>query len=206
MPEIYLDDNKLDVSGKNLDSTVGELCALLGTQLEGLGRAIMGVETDGESRDFSKAGEMSSQLLGNFREIKFTSAPVSELTDMGIDTVQGYVDMILWETEEAHKMLLSGSGDTVKAVMSILDHMNEMVKTADAVLRTPGFDPSRLFNEDPKVLFTSFLGYMETLKNALTVMDTVVIADTLNYEMIPAFKKIKRSAGGDVKDTGKKKK
>jgi hypothetical protein len=77
---------------------------------------------------------------------------------------------------------------------AIFEGLAEVLKTAVALTRGAGRYRIDLFREDPSVFYKPLMERLEELDSARSAKDTVLMADILEYELVPLITGLEEKA------------
>lgn len=185
MTDIYLDGEKIEYEDAGGDSTVKELVEVLEKELHGLRRCVTEIWVNGEN----VAGRMSETVPGKriseCSELKLKTVPVEALALEGIEILHEYIRFIKENISSCSTDLRMGRPSAGSLFAAIFEGLVEVLKTSVAL--TGGADRYRidLFREDPSVFYKPLMERLEELDSARSAKDPVLMADILEYELVP---------------------
>lgn len=185
MIDVYLDNTRLDFEDTEKDSTVGSLIKAVEDELKGLRRFIAGVSVDGEEREDFRAEGLAGEPISGFRELRLTTGSMDDLALLGANTVLEYIVLVKGNIVLAAKGLRAGGLGTTDIITGLIGDLNEIIRTIQAIESGAGGLTVSIFNGDPGAFYGPVLEKMEAFKASFMELDTVAMADILEYEMLP---------------------
>lgn len=183
--DIYLDGEKLEYEDTKGDATLKELVEVLEKELHGVRRCITEIWVNGEN----VAEWMSESVLGKriseHSELKLKTVQVEALALEGIDMLHEYIRFIKENISSCSADLRMGRPSAESLLSAIFDGLVEVLKTAVALTRGASRYRIDLFREDPAVFYKPLMERLEELDSARSARDTVLMADILEYELVP---------------------
>lgn len=185
MPEVYLDGARIDYVDTRNDATIGELVSAIEEEMRDLRRFVLELWIDGQKLDDSVKGELLKQPINSFTDVEFKTVSIESLALEGVDMVQEYINVIKDNIDDCAEGIRVGGPNTDVLLASILEGIVEIVKTTDALIKGVENYKIDLFRENPTNYYKPLMNFLEDLVEALNGSDSVLLADTLEYELKP---------------------
>jgi len=185
MVDVYLDGSRLEFEDAGNDSTIGDLISAVERDLTCHRRFVMELWVDGHRLPEWREGVVLSKPLSGHSDYKLNTASMEEVALEGLDLLQEYIRLTKDNVPLCAGALRSGGANADAAFASIFEGLVEIVRTADALARSGEKYNMDLFTENPAVFFGPILKSLEDIKDAKDAGDTVLLADLLEYELLP---------------------
>lgn len=189
MPDLYLDEEKLDFEDPGQKSTIGDLVATVEKELVELRRFVMEVWVDGEKLGDWRVSPMLKSPVSVHGDFRLITASVETVALEGVDMVQEYIKVIK-ESISACVQESRARGSGQSHFTNIFEGLIDVVKTMDALTRGGGRYGIDLFRENPANYYKHLLKYLDILSDAKGSGDTVLLADVLEYELKPVLEEM----------------
>ncbi|GMR05310.1 MAG: hypothetical protein BMS9Abin24_111 [Thermodesulfobacteriota bacterium] len=189
--EVYIDGVNLDFEDSEGNSTLGDLVGVVGQELRGAGRYVDGLCADGEPLADWREGQELARPLSALGEVNLLTASFDDVAARGINTLREYSAVIKQNIAACAGSLRKG-GPAGEEFSSVVDGVIEVVKTIEVLARGSGAYGTELFSSDPAPCCASLLGSLDALKDAGASMDSVMMADILEYELAGALDEVRR--------------
>lgn len=193
MPEVYLDGAKIDFVDTQNDSTVGELVNAIEQEMRDLRRFVLELWVDGQKLEDTGKGELLKEPISHFNDVEFKTVSIENLALEGVDMVQEYISVIKENIGDCVESINLGRSNVDVILASILEGVVEVVKTIDALIKGVEKYKIALFKENPVAYYKPLMEFLEDVTDAINAGDTVLVADTLDYELKPFLEKMEDS-------------
>lgn len=183
--QIYLDGARLDYEDTESDATLGDLVKAVEGEMKVLKRIISVLEINGEEKVEWRTDKMMSTNLSDFKELKFATSSFEEFASRAISTLQEYIKVMVENTRASVAVLRKGEGYKPELFLSIIEGVSQIMNSVDELSRGMTILDVNTFKEDPSGYYAPLLKHMEALEEARTGGDSLLIADILEYEILP---------------------
>lgn len=183
MPEVFLDDARLDFEDSGKDSTVGDLVDAIEREIRPLKRFIAEIQADGQVVADWKGAGLLTRPISSYGILKLNTASVESVANEGLRTVEAYLAEISAALDGVSARLRSDGSMT--GLSGIFEGIIEVVKTLKALSSGLGQDHGGLLLQEQEVFCHEALARLESINEARENYDTIRIADILEYEIAP---------------------
>lgn len=182
---IFLDGVRLDYEDTERDATLGNLVKAIEDEMISAKRIVSGLEVDGEGRADWRVDELMAANLSDFKELKLITASFEEFASRAVSTLQEYILVMKENVKASVSVLRRGEGYKPELFLSIIEGISQIMNSVDELSRGMAVLDVNTFKENPSVYYAPLLKNMEELEQARTGGDTLLIADILEYEILP---------------------
>jgi hypothetical protein len=182
---IYLDGVRLDYEDTEDDATLGSLVKAIEDKMISSKRILSGLLVEGEEKVEWRTDEMLSTNLSKFKELKLESSSFEEFASRAISTLQEYIKVMLENIKASVTVLRRGETNSPELFLSILEGIAQIMSSVDELSRGMTILDVNTFKEDPSVYYAPLLKHMEALEEARAGGDSLLIADIMEYEILP---------------------
>jgi len=190
MAEVYLDGNRIDFVDDRNDATIGELMAAIETELKDHRRFVFELWVDGEKVEKTSDDDLLSSPISLFSDFEFKTVSIESLALEGVDTVQEYLRVIRENLDDCVEEMRRGGPNVEVLLRAITEGIVEVIKTTDALLKGVEKYSIELFRENPARYYKSLLKFLDTITDAANTGDSIMVSDTLAYELKPLIEEI----------------
>lgn len=187
--EIYIDGARLDFEDTGRDSTIRDLVRAMEKELKPLRRYVSALSADGEPIAEWRSGTGLERPVLDCSEISLHTASFDEAALGGLDIIRRYVSLISENAAVCVSSLRRG-GPAGEKLSSIVEGAVEVIRTVEALSIGGNAYDIDLFKESPAECCGSMVRAIESLKEAGDRMDSVSMADMLEYELVPAVNEL----------------
>ncbi len=185
LPRIYLDGTLLDYEDTDRDATVGDLVEAVEKEIRGMKRLIRDLWADGSKVEHWRITDLPTRPLSEFGELKLVTDSYEAFGAHAVYTIQEYIGVIKTNIDTVVKMIRLGEGAVEECLASIFDGLKEVSGTLNELSRYASSQSMDIFKEPPTGLYEPLLKHLEVLEEARSSGDTLLVADTLEYELRP---------------------
>ncbi|MBE9529352.1 MAG: hypothetical protein IME99_08955 [Proteobacteria bacterium] len=183
MTDIYLDNSKIDFEDTERDATVGELLTEIDSELKAGRRFVTKLLIDGEEQTDFRSDSVTSQLILGCKELKLFSDTVEAIALNGVDVIERYLNVVLENIDQSVKAFRAGGAEVGASSVIVIDGMTEIAKTMHELTKGGQNYDITVFRADPTPYYERILESLEALNKAKDSMDSILMADTLEYEL-----------------------
>ncbi len=182
---IFLDETLIDYTDTENNAVVGDLVGAIEQEMKSQKRIVSELKVDSEPYLHWRSDDFMARKLSEFKELKFTSSSFDEFVASAVGTLQEYIKVMMENTGASVAVIRRGSGLQPQLLVSILDGLVQIMATIDELSRGMAVMGVKTFKEDPLIYYTPLLKHMEELEQARSLGDSLVVADVLEYEILP---------------------
>lgn len=183
MTDIYLDNSKIDFEDTERDATIGELLTGIDAELRAGRRFVNKLLIDGEEQIDFRSDSVASVLILGCKEVKLFSDTVEAIALKGVDVIERYLNVVLENIDKCVKAFRAGGADVGASSVIVIDGMTEIAKTMHELTKGGQNYDITIFRTDPAVYYKRILESLEALNKAKDSTDSVLMADTFEYEL-----------------------
>jgi len=182
---IFLDETLIDYTDTENNAVVEDLVGAIEQEMKPQKRIVSELKVDSEPYLHWRSDEFMARKLSDFKELKFTSNSFEEFAASAVGTLQEYIKVMKENTGASVAVIRRGSGLKPELLVSILDGLVQIMATIDELSRGMAVMGIKTFKEDPLAYYTPLLQHMEDLEQGRSLGDSLVVADILEYEILP---------------------
>lgn len=180
MKTIYLDDKQVELAGKNLGTVLGSARE----QLANTSRIVVEVQINGETLEAEQINEKQSEEFEE-AELRLYTADPNELAILTLEQVREGLTDVKTVQEQAAEMFQRD--EQMEAMKQISTAINIWQQTQQAMLSTVrllkiDIDDRVVEGQSVHEMAELLIEQLGTLRELLTAMDTVGLADVLAFE------------------------
>ncbi|VAV85548.1 hypothetical protein MNBD_DELTA01-342 [hydrothermal vent metagenome] len=182
---IYLDGARLDYEDTESDATLGDLVKAIEGEMQSLKRIVSELAIDGEDCEHWRTEELMAGKLADFKELKFVTGSFEDFVVKAVDTLQEYIKVMRENIGASVAVLRRGEGYKPELLISIIEGIVQIMTSIDELSRGMSKMGVNTFKENPSVYYAPLLKHMEDLEAARGGGDSLLVADILEYEILP---------------------
>ncbi len=185
LTKIFLDEMLIDYTDTENDAVVGDLVGAIENEMRSQKRIVSELEIDSEPLLYWRSEDFMSRKLSDFKELRFTSEGFDEFVASAVGILQEYLKVMVENIGASVAVIRRGSGLKPELMVSIFEGLVQIMGTIDELSRGAAVMGTQTFKEDPLVYYAPLLKQMEALEQARSRGDSLVVADILEYEILP---------------------
>ncbi len=184
MLDVIVDGKAVDVALTG-EETVGDAIGLVAQDLDE-DRCVIAINLDGE--DITGLPDRHMRSASDCKRVEMSTGPVSRLAMETLESIVGFNDVLMKEMiHAAEEFRLGGVESSNNLFLRCLDGLQVLLKTTLSVgnlLKLKGEEiPAGDTNLDETT--KKFSSLLDEIISAQRSQDTILIADLIEYEMIP---------------------
>jgi len=185
LTRIFLDEMLIDYTDTENDAVVGDLVGAIEAELKSQKRIVSGLKIESEPLLHWRSEDFMARKLSDFKELSFISEGFDEFAAAAVGTLQEYIKVMVENTGASVAVIRRGGGLKPELLVSIFEGLVQIMATIDELSRGMAVMGIRTFKEDPLAYYAPLLEQMEELEQARSRGDSLVVADILEYEILP---------------------